>query len=272
MALTANVRIETGLREERTVLQKSFCQPPFRLADVTENKTGRQLRLMLMSSSPGVLDGDEYDFLIRLAEKTSLSLQTQSYQRLFQMKKGAVQNATVHLDEGASFIYLPHPVVPHKASRFTARTQIFLAGNCTLTWGEVISCGRKLNDEVFQFSSYHSLTEIFLHGRLAVKENLLLIPAERPVNVLGQMEGFTHGATFLHLNESVDVTEVVEWVLRELQPHEDIAFGVSALPVNGFIVRLLGHKAEQLFDLLKHLQSSLFKTDSPSPSKNAAYV
>lgn len=272
MALRASVRIETGLRGGRTVLQKSFCQPPFKLADVTENKGGTELRLMLMSSSPGVLDGDEYQLDVSLAEKTSLSLQTQSYQRLFQMKRGAVQNITVRLAQGASFVYLPHPVVPHKASRFAARTRIHLSGGCTLAWGEVISCGRKLNGEVFQFSSYHSLTEIFLHGKLAVRENLLLIPAEMPVKAVGQMEDFTHAATLLYVNEAMKIEEAIEKVLHELQPQEGIVFGASALPVSGLVVRLLGYKAEPLFDLLRQLYAILCKTALSSPPKTVAYV
>lgn len=272
MALKARVDIETALQNGRTILKHSFCDAPFKIADVTEDRRQKELRLMLMCSSPGVLDEDEYCFNVCIGGKSSLVLQTQSYQRIFQMKKGAVQNTNVHLGEGASLVYLPHPSVPHKASVFTARARIHLSKDCTLVWGEVISCGRKLNNEVFQFSSYHSVTEIFLNGRLAIKENLLLKPDEMNLGGIGQMEGFTHGATFICLNETVSVAEAMEKMVEALQPHEGITFGVSALPVNGFMVRLLGHKAEQLFDLLKSLHSILVNTNISSVPKSAAYV
>jgi len=90
---------------------------------------------MLMSSSPGILDRDEYRMSIEVAEGCSLNLQTQSYQRLFNMKNGALQNMEVHLKEGASFCYIPHPAVPHESSIFVARNKIFLSNNCNFTWG-----------------------------------------------------------------------------------------------------------------------------------------
>lgn len=272
MALKARVDIETALQSGRTILKTSFCDAPFKIADITEDKKQKELRLMLMCSSPGVLDEDEYNFNVCVGERSSLVLQTQSYQRIFQMKKGAVQNMEVYLEEGASLVYLPHPSVPHKASIFTARAKIHLSNGCTLVWGEVISCGRNLNNEVFQFSSYHSVTEIFLNGRLAIKENILLKPDEMNISRIGGMEGFTHGATFICLNETISVTDAMEKMVEGLQLHRDIAFGLSALPVNGFMVRVLGYKAEQLFDLLKGFYSILLKTNLSSASKSAAYV
>ena len=111
------------------------------------------MNLMLMSSSPGVLDGDETTFVVDIATNASLKLETQSYQRIYQMKTGASQSITVNMQAGSLFSYIPFPLVPHKASIFTSRNKIFLSNHCTLQWGEVISCGRKLNNEVFQFTS-----------------------------------------------------------------------------------------------------------------------
>ncbi len=255
MALKAAVHIETALRAGRTVVSRSFCDAPFKIADVTEDKRSAALRLMLMCSSPGVLDSDEYNFNIRLAQGTSLALQTQSYQRIFQMKAGASQGMNVQLESGASFVYLPHPSVPHKDAVFKNRNRIHLADDCTLVWGEIISCGRKLNDEVFAFTSYHSLTEIFLHGKLVVKENLFIEPMKMNVGGIGQMEGYTHQATFIYLNEKMIANEWADEAFQFLEVQENICFGISALPVKGLIVRLLGHKAEQLFQLLNRLHA-----------------
>src|SRR5438067_11289091 len=108
MALKGKLHIETMLRNDKTFLKKSFSTPPFKIADVTEDKKQKALRLMIMSSSPGVLDGDEYHVELDVKEGCKLEWQTQSYQRLFQMKKGASQTMQVNLLQGASSIYLPH--------------------------------------------------------------------------------------------------------------------------------------------------------------------
>lgn len=272
MALKAVVHIETALRDGKTFLKNSFCDAPFKLGDITEDKSKKGLHLMLMSSSPGVLDGDEYNFQIRLGEGTATTLQTQSYQRIFQMEKGAVQSMNINLEAGASFVYLPHPVVPHKGSSFTARNKFFLADHCSLVWGEVISCGRKLNDEIFQFTSFHSITEIYRNECLIVKENVFIKPAEMNLAGLGQMEGYTHQASFLYINDSANVDELINRLAADLESSVDIGFGISALPVNGFVLRLLGCKAEQLFILLQRIAAFVQLSTSLVVSKAKAHV
>jgi urease accessory protein len=221
--------------------------------NITEDKRGKDLQLMLMSSSPGILDEDEYEFKIDVAENCSLQLQTQSYQRLFNMQKGATQLMEIALQKNASFVYLPHPSVPHKNSIFTARNKIYLGNNSTLIWGEILTCGRKLNDEVFEFSKYHNITEIYLDNKLIIKENLLMQPLLINPNIMGQLEDYTHQASFIYLNETIDIAELCDAVYELLSSKNEIQFGVSTTQANGIIVRILGFKAEQLFSYLKEI-------------------
>jgi len=46
---------------------------------------------MLMSSSPGILDKDEFDIDIEIGEKSIVELHTQAYQRIYTMKEGTFQ-------------------------------------------------------------------------------------------------------------------------------------------------------------------------------------
>ncbi len=229
--------------------------------NITEDKRGRDLHLMLMNSSPGVLDDDDYEMLIEVVENGSLQLHTQSYQRLFNMQNGAVQKMTVKLQNGASFCYLPHPSVPHEKSSFVAKNNIYLKDSCSLVWGEILTCGRKLNGEVFAFSKYHSITNIFLNQKLIVKENLLMQPSLLSPNLMGQMEGFTHQASLVLYNESIDMTVFCDAIYEHLSLQEGIEFGVSSLQKNGLVLRLLGYKAEQLYDCLKST-AAMFQTQT----------
>jgi urease accessory protein len=249
--MKSEVYIHTALRVGCSYLKDAYFTQPFKIADITENRKDPQLHLMLMSSSPGVLDGDEYRFRIEVAANCSLCLETQSYQRLFTMKGSASQEMDIHLLQGASFRYLPHPVVPHLGSDFTSETRINLAGGNTLVWGEVVTCGRKLNGEVFAFRKYHSITEVFLRGKLIIKENLLLQPSAFCLSGMGQMEGFTHQASLVFLSENSAVQLLVNELHDWLCAQSGIVFGISAPRHDGFVLRLLGQKAEQLFECLK---------------------
>jgi urease accessory protein len=256
-------------------LKSCFCTPPFKVLDITEDPQEKLLHLMLMSASPGVLDGDAYHFQIRVAAGCSLQLHTQSYQRLFQMQNGALQQMEVVLEEGASFCFLPHPTVPHRRASFTAVNTIHLSGRCRLVWGEVLTCGRKGSGEAFAFSKYHSRTTIYMQGRLVVKENLLLQPLVIDVAGIGQWEGYTHQASLLYLQEEIPVPEVIASLLEWLQQQEGLCFGITALPVSGVLVRILGYKGETLHHCLQQLAALLpggREATHSVPAKIGAYV
>lgn len=272
MALNAALHIQTVLHNGNTVLKRSFCTPPFKIADVTEDKKQQSLELMLMSSSPGMLDGDKYDVLIEVDEHCSLQLTTQSYQRLFSMKQGALHEMKVQLARGASFKYLPHPGVPHEGADYKVNNRIYLSDDCTLLWGEIISCGRKLNGELFRFRQYHSTTEIFMNGRLVVKENLLIRPLDMNVTGIGLMEGYTHQATLLFIKENIDVKELSDVLDDHLSSQQNIIHGITALPVSGVLIRIMGYKAEQLFDCVKQLAVISESSPVKNNSKRVVYA
>ena len=253
--MKSTLHIQTLQRDEITVLYNCYFTPPLKIMNITEDKRGRDLQLMLMNCSPGILDEDVYEIKIDVNENCSLQLHTQSYQRLFSMKNGAKQLLEVYLRNGASFTYLPHPSVPHQNSIFTNRSRIYLENNCKLIWGEVLTCGRKLNGEVFKFLKYHSITEIFLQKKLIVKENLLVQPLFINPNLMGQMEGYTHQASFIYYDVSTDMKLLSDELFNFITAQKEISFGVSIPTPNILIVRILGYKAEQLFDSLKNIVS-----------------
>jgi urease accessory protein len=245
------LHIQTAERNGITYLKQNYHTPPFKVANITEDKKAGPLHLMLMCSSPGILDGDDYQLKISVEENAFLYLHTQSYQRLFNMKQGARQNMEIYLQKNASLIYIPHPTVPHKESIFTAHNKIYLQENNLLIWGELLTCGRKLNGEYFDLKKYHSITDIYINGRLAIKENWLVQPGITDVHAIGQWEGYTHQASLLIVTEGA--IQHYDTLNQFLLQQQEITFGISTLPYNGIIVRILGYKAEQLFNCLNSL-------------------
>lgn len=262
--MITRLHIQTAVRDEITFLKNVYCTTPLKVANITEDKKSPLLELMIMSSSPGILDGDEYDIKVELSKGCMVRLQTQSYQRLFNMKSGATQVTSFHLSENSFLHYIPYPSVPHASSIFSAVNRFFLERNCTLLFGEILTCGRKLNGEVFTLEKYHNLTEIFIENKLVIKENLLIEPKNIDVNKIGQLEGYTHQASLIFLHETIDSKELNSAITILLETEKDICFGISATPINGILVRILGQKGEQLFEILKrialYLQSNYVNT------------
>lgn len=255
--MNAQLHIQVADRGGCSYLKKAFFTTPFKVANITEDKNAQQLHLTLMSSSPGILDGDVYDLKIEVAQNCSLQLHTQAYQRLFHMKQGATQQLTVQLSKGSFFCFLPHPSVPHEKSIFTTNNNFYLDNNCQFIFGEVLTCGRKLNGEAFLFSKYQSITQIFFHNKLVIKENLLMQPSLIDVHAIGQLEGYTHQASMIYLQDGIDGKILQITILELLSKEINIEFGITLAPANGLIIRLLGNGAEQLYNCLQRVAEIL---------------
>ncbi|HVI44066.1 MAG TPA: urease accessory protein UreD [Chitinophaga sp.] len=252
--------ITCGFKNERSYLKDTFFTRPFRVVSVGEDRRDPALYLMIMSSSPGILDDDHYDIDITVETHSRLQLQSQSYQRLFNMQRGARQEQRITLQRNSTFSYVQHPVVPHEHSIFSGHTAIILEDNCQLTFGEIITCGRKHSGEVFRFSSFHNITEVRYRHKLLLKDNVLLQPQLLSMQAIGQMEGYTHQATLLYVNTGECDMDALPDALHELlSAEEGIAAGVSRSGTYCTVVRILGNGGEQLLSCLQRMQYYLWK-------------
>ncbi len=259
MQVVEQLKIVAGLKDQKTYLKDSFCGQPFKIADITEDRSDSMLRLILRSSSPGILDQDHYKGYIRVEEGAALHLTTQAYQRLYTMKGDASMEIQVALEKGASLVYLPHPVVPHRNANFRVRNQIHLKDHTRLIWSDIVTSGRKLSGESFAFTRYQNTTDIFLNGKLVVRENIWLTPEKYPLHQMGQMEEYTHQSTLIFMGPNAHLQKWKEKCLEYLTPEKEMLFGVTALPIPGLLVRMLGTGAEKMWNY--HLQISQLLQD-----------
>ncbi|WP_278034284.1 urease accessory protein UreD [Flavobacterium nitratireducens] len=250
--MISKVIVESEVKNGITQLKSVFFNTPFKVVDIREDKKKPLLELILMSSSPGVLDGDELYFEYILNENSQLEITTQSFQRLFTMEKGAFQETKVLIKENAFLSYLPHPSVPHKGSDFKSNNTIYLEKNASVLWGEIFTCGRKLKGEVFEFTKMQSLTKVYQEDKLVFFENLYLNPSEfNPIN-LGQLEGFTHQLSLFFLHQSIDVKKMKSELDLFLKD-KNCVFGISEAPANGLVIKILYNKAEKLMSWMKEI-------------------
>lgn len=248
--MISELQITAGARNDTTYLQHSYFTRPFKVADIS-GKNAAALHLVMMTASPGILDGDEYEISVELAERTKVHLYTQSYQRIFHMQQGAKQRFHVKMGAGSSFYYLPHPSVPHEASVFEGYNRITLEKDCRLLWGEIITCGRKLSGEVFRCRLFQSITEVYRDERLLFKDVTVLQPEQISASSTGQWEQYTHQAALYWHDETQDMAVMADRIHEMVSNEKDIAAGVSQTASGALLLRVLGLGAEQLYRIFK---------------------
>lgn len=257
------LNITGGYKDGHSYLKDAFFTRPFRLANIGEDKTDPALYLMIQNSSPGILDKDHYDINIKMEPKSKLLLDSQSYQRLFNMKEGAKQDMNVSLSANSTFSYVQHPIVPHELSVFKAHNVIRMEDNCSLTIGEIITCGRKHSGEEFKYSRFQNLTEIYHQEKLILKDNVLLQPQLANLQTLGQMEGYTHQGTLIYINTGTqEIETIIENAMTDFKLEKDIAFGISQPFSACMIIRVLGNGGEQMFNAFRRIQKEIWTLES----------
>lgn len=257
--MVGKLDITITLKADHSILKDAYATQPFKIVPINKYDDDQALYLMVMNSSPGILSGDEYHINISIEKNARLQLQSQAYQRLFNMENFATQHTQITLQENSCLAYVPHPIVPHEKSTFYATNHIDMENNCTLILGEIITSGRKLFGESFKFNLFQNRVEVYYRQKLIFKDNVLLQPSIMNMNTMGMLEEYSHQGSLFFINTSnTSCIEAINHIHQESQKLTDVAIGISTLQANGFIVRILGNSGEQLFDFFQETKNFLW--------------
>lgn len=247
--LKSQISVSAEQEEERTVLKNSFHNAPYKVVHYGGKLLHRHLELIIMSASPGMMDGDELTIQVEVQKNAKLRLFTQSFNKLHPMIHGARQETSVNIKPGGVFQYIPHPVTPFKESIFKTVNQIHMSKEASLIWGDIIASGRVHSGESFQFSRLHSVTKVFVHNKLLLLDNQLLEPGKQPIESLLFYEGFTHQATLIYVSPYGDALkkELDEILIGQ---YKEISFGFTQCGPNAVMIRALGNDGNMLYDWL----------------------
>lgn len=261
--MDSRLHIIAGHKAGKSYVKDLFVSPPFRVVSVGQRKSDNKLYQIIMSSSPGILDGDRYQLDIELEKGSALQLQSQSYQRLFNMKDQAVQQLNISMADDTSFAYVPHPVVPHEDSNFKSKAKINIGENSQVIMGEIITCGRKHYGELFKLKKFQNLTEIYHKDKLMVKDNVLIQPDLIPIKSIGNLEEYTHQGTliFYSTKKDLDKNDLIEIIYTQIESQDEMEIGISAMEDNGFIIRALGNGGEVMYNFFLKVQETLWELE-----------
>lgn len=248
------IKISVLTEDGKSLLKDSFYNAPYKIVHYGTQRSNQHIELIIMSSSPGIMDDDHLSIAIQVADEGCLHLYSQSYNKLHPMKTGASQHMVAHVGKDALFQYIPHPITPFKDSIFTTVNQVHLDKGATLLWGDVICAGRVQRDEIFEYEKLHSTTKIYREEKLVYIDNQLLKPKDQPINKMLFHEGYTHQATLIFASEHASAFK------KELDEiftgdYEDITFGFTMCADQMILFRALGNNGDLLYNFIKTIAS-----------------
>lgn len=177
--------------------------------------------------------------------------------------------------DGGYLDYSPQPTIPFADSAFAATTAVELEGpDARFVYEEVLSCGRAARGERFGYRSFRNHVRVDVAGTPAYVDNTVYEPGLMPMEEFGFYEGFSHLGNLVIVNCRVSAAAfaAARDYLREetgvigaaagspvgaATGSEAVAGGVTRLASGDVCVRLLGHRAQRVGDVLDRVRSLL---------------
>lgn len=230
-------------------------------------------QVMVMSVSAGIMAGDHQRIDVRVGAGAALQMTTQAFEKIHRMDDGASASRQTRLavEAGAYLDYKPLPQVPFAGSAFSSDTVVELAdATSRLVYGEILSCGRAARGERFGYRRYANRVEVRVSGLPVFLDNTIYEPVSTggamDMEGVGFYEGFSHLANLVLVNLGIDdelFAGVRAYLLKQTgaigeragvrtdaAADDALAGGITRLATGDCLVKVLGHRAQRLQDVL----------------------
>ncbi|RKK06189.1 urease accessory protein UreD [Pseudoroseomonas wenyumeiae] len=253
------LRLGFHLRDGRSVLHDLYRVTPLLVQQALYwDEAMPELPICsIISIGGGILQGDRYKIDIHLGEGSCAHVTSQSANRIHRMDANyASQHQTVTLESGTYLEYLPDFTIAYRGSRFINRTDIVLAEDATLLYGEMMLAGRKHHhaDERFGLDLLSvAVTVRRPDGRKLFAEKILIEKDDPTVDYPAVMRGYDAFANIMCLTPPAVATRIKERFETRFSPEAPRAIaGVCRLPNDaGLMLRAVG---VETYDLRKEVR------------------
>ena len=153
----SKVKIRTLNKNGKTILDDVYVTSPFKVAPPFY-KSDDFIKVIIMSSSAGTMDGDIQDYDITLGDNTKMELTSQSFEKIHTMIEDEAQrDCTLTIGANAFLRYNMLPTIPFRGSAFKSNINIKLKDSSSkLIFMDIINCGRVAHGEKFEYKYYKS--------------------------------------------------------------------------------------------------------------------
>lgn len=245
--------LSTILQGEEAVLDEVQFTAPFKIMDPFREEKD-YLKVMILSASPGIMEGDIQEQRIHVGRGTRLEVCSQSFEKIHRMKNGCARRYIRICQESDSFLYyVPQPAIPFRDSAFDNIVEVELEKESSrFIFQDILSCGRTAYGECFDYKYYNSLVQVRREGRLIYRDNTRYDPHTLCMEETGMYEGYTHLASLLLCGLSKD-SKWADKAREILEYTGEVEGGVSFLESGDAVVRILGRQAQKLEMLCKRI-------------------
>lgn len=263
------IQIELQANDDsKTYIKSLLSKAPFLIqkAMYPDSDYPHFAHIYMMSSSGGILQGDEQKINVMMGKNSTARITTQSATKIYKMEDGyASQYIDIHSQEGSYLEFVPHQIIPFKSSRFYQEVNLEVENNAVLIYSEIISSGRIASGEKFDFDLCFLRTSAHRNGRMLFTDVMNLSHKDKVhfESIFGGKDVFS---TIYIIGDSIPVEMITDKINLAVQNTSFLA-SCSTLPHNsGIIVRILADTVSEIVALTEYVTNILRSFIRKNPS------
>jgi len=254
------IKIELQANEDsKTYIKSLMSKAPFLIQKAMYPDTGYPhfAHIYMMSSSGGILQGDEQKIDVVMGRNSAARITTQSATKIYKMEGGyASQHINIHSQEGSYLEFVPHQIIPFKSSRFYQEVNLDVEENALLIYSEIISAGRIASGEKFDFDLCFLRTSAHRNGLILFTDVMSLNHKDKTnlESVFGRKDVFS---TVYIIGSSIQIERIVDEINLATE-NTSLLASCSNLPHDsGIIVRILADSVSEIVALTESITDVL---------------
>jgi urease accessory protein len=254
------IEIDLQVNEDsKTYIKSLLSKAPFLIqkAMYPDTKYPNFAHIYMMSSSGGILQGDEQKIDVIMGKNSSARITTQSATKIYKMDGGyASQSIHIHNQEGSYLEFIPHQIIPFKSSKFYQEVNLEVEKNAILIYSEIISAGRIASGEKFDFDLCFLRTSAHRNGKMMFTD-VMSLNHEDKSNLESVFGGKTIFSTVYIIGNCIQIESIVDTINLTTKNNSLLA-SCSSLPYDsGIIVRILGDSVSEIIHLTESITNIL---------------
>ncbi|MDE1725980.1 MAG: urease accessory protein UreD [Thaumarchaeota archaeon] len=254
------IKIEIRSDENsKTYIKSLMSKAPFLIQKAIYPDSGypQFAHIYMMSSSGGILQGDEQRIDIIMDSNSAARITNQSATKIYKMEGGyASQYINIRVKEGSYMEFVPHQIIPFKSSRFYQEVNLEVDENAVLVYSEIISAGRIASGEKYDFDLCFLRTSAHRKDQVLFTDVMSLNHKDKP-NLESVFGGKSIFSTVYIIGSSIATEKIVDEINLATK-NTSLLASCSSLPYDcGIIVRMLADSASEIIVLTESIANIL---------------
>lgn len=237
--------------EGKTILAKQYSRIPLQVLKPHYYDIDGTAFVYSLNPAGGILQHDYLRTELVSEEGSDAVFTTPGNSKFYKMDEGCARVENIlRVKSGGVLEYLPEHNVPFAKSSVYQENEFYVEKGAVLFASDMVTSGRALNGEKFEYDLYQSRTKIYIDGELVLYDNCSMNPDEENLMGMGLLDGkLTNGSMYVYAD---GMSETLKDEISALGT-DDVILAAGNIRDDLMVVRFIGNGIIELSSMVQQV-------------------